>query len=92
MRAAAPAAAEQHWWHICNSSISCGIRAAVAAILIQGVVCVHRELQERLRSLVGGAIMRMAREKAHKAQIADLENQLKVLKVLLLELCLEYTL
>ena len=91
MRAAA-AAAEQHWRHICNSSISCDICAALAALLMQNAMCVHRELQERLRSLVGGAITRMAREKAHKAQIADLENQLKVLKVLLLELCLEYTL
>ena len=48
----------------------------------------YRELQERLRSLVGGAITRMARETAHKAQIADLENQIKVLKVLPVELLL----
>ncbi len=48
-------------------------------LICMPVVC--RELHERLRSLVGGAITRMAREKACKSQIADLESQLHLLKV-----------
>ncbi|KAL3138922.1 hypothetical protein ABBQ32_005739 [Trebouxia sp. C0010 RCD-2024] len=40
----------------------------------------NRELQERLRSLVGGAISRMTREKASKDHIAGLERQLHLLK------------
>ena len=43
----------------------------------------HRELQERLRSLVGGAITRMTRERASKDHIADLERQLQACKVFL---------
>jgi hypothetical protein len=38
-------------------------------------------LHDRLRSLVGGAITRMAREKACKGQIASLESQLHLLQV-----------
>ena len=41
----------------------------------------HRELQERLRSLVGGAITCMTRERACKDHIADLEHQLQRCKV-----------
>ncbi len=40
-----------------------------------------RELHDRLRSLVGGAITRMAREKACKGQMASLESQLHLLQV-----------
>lgn len=40
-----------------------------------------RELHERLRSLVGGAISRMAREKACKGHMASLESQLHLLRV-----------
>ena len=41
----------------------------------------HRELHERLRSLVGGAITRMARERVCKGHMAELESQLHLLKV-----------
>ena len=44
-------------------------------------MCMLRELQERLRSLVGGAIKRMAREKANRGRIVELEGQLQALKV-----------
>ncbi|DBA72088.1 TPA: hypothetical protein ACH3X2_010813 [Trebouxia sp. C0005] len=40
----------------------------------------NRELHDRLRSLVGGAITRMAREKACKGQMASLESQLHLLQ------------
>ena len=41
-----------------------------------------RELHARLRSLVGGAITRMAQAKASKDQITTLESQLHLLRVL----------
>ncbi|DBA83749.1 TPA: hypothetical protein ACH3X1_006280 [Trebouxia sp. C0004] len=40
----------------------------------------NRELHDRLRSLVGGAITRMAREKACKGHMASLESQLHLLQ------------
>ena len=43
----------------------------------------YRELQERLRSLVGGALTRMAQEQHYKGRIADLEAQLQAHRVCL---------
>ena len=61
------------WWSWWRNSMS---------LARQSVLCLwRRELQERLRSLVGGAISRMTREKASKDHIAGLERQLQLLKV-----------
>ena len=60
-------------------------QTAIPSIKVSLASCVwwHRELQERLRSLVGGAITRMTRESACKDHIADLEHQLQLCKVFL---------
>ena len=76
----ADACQQQHPGQSCIHSSHAQTMQTIKCISLTELL-MHRELHERLRSLVGGAITRMARERVCKVHMAELESQLHLLKV-----------